>query len=68
MTRLEIFQRLVWYSGAALLVVLVATLAIRFWLPESTHAALFLSINSICFGVVLALLLRDFSSCDADLQ
>ena len=65
MTRLDLFTRLVWYAGVGLLVVSVAALAIRYWLPESFHMGLFLLLHSLSAGVVLMLVLRSLGKAKA---
>ena len=53
-----ILQRFVWYTGAGLLVSSIAALAVRLWLPESSHMPLFIVVHSLCIGVALMLLIR----------
>ena len=53
-----ILLRFVWYTGAGVLVSSIAALAVRLWLPESSHMPLFILVHSLCIGVVLMLLIR----------
>ena len=62
----RILPRFVWYTGAGLLVSSVAALAIRLWLPESSHMPLFILVHSLCIGVALMLLIRSVASAKTD--
>ena len=55
---LRILQSFVWCAGAGILVASIAALAIRFWMPESSHMPLSILVHSLIFGVVLMLLVR----------
>ena len=61
-----ILQRFVWYTGAGLLVSSIAALAVRFWLPESSHMPLFILVHSLCIGVALMLLIRSVANAKTD--
>ena len=54
----RILLRLLWYTGAGLLVSSIAAIAVRFWLPESMRMALFVTTYILCGGVVVVLLIR----------
>ena len=54
----RILQRFLWYSGVGILVSSIATLVVRFWLPEPSHMPLFALTHSLIGGVVIALLIR----------
>ena len=54
----RILRRFLWYTGAGLLVSSIAALAVRLWLPESSHMPLFILVHSLCIGVALMLLIR----------
>ena len=58
----RIFLRFLWYTGVAILVSSIAVLAVRFWLPESSHMPLFILVHSLCIGVALMLLIRSVAS------
>ena len=58
----RILLRFLWYSGAGILVSSIATLAVRFWLPEPSHMPLFTLTHSLTGGVVIALLIRSLGS------
>ena len=53
----KILQRFVWYTGVGLLVSSIAALAVRLWLPESSHMPLFILVHSLCIGMALMLLI-----------
>ena len=62
----RILQRFVWYTGAGLLVSSIAALAVRLWLPESSHMPLFILVHSLCIGVALMLLIRSVDTARTD--
>ena len=61
----RILLRFLWYTGTGLLVSSIATLAVRFWLPEPSHTPLFILTHSLIGGVVVVLLLRSFGEVKA---
>ena len=59
-------HRFVWCAGVGILVASIAALAIRSWMPESSHMALFILVHSLIFGVVLILLVRSVGKAKTD--
>ena len=62
----RILPRFVWYTGVGIVVSSIAALAIRLWLPESSHMPLFILVHSLCIGVALMLLIRSGASAKTD--
>ena len=62
----RILQRYVWYTGVGIVVSSIVALAIRLWLPESSHMPLFILVHSLCIGVALMLLIRSVASAKTD--
>ena len=54
----RILQRFLLYSGVGILASSITALAIRFWLPESSHMPLFVLVHSLCVGVALMSVIR----------
>ena len=40
----------------------IAALAVRFWLPESSHMPIFILVHSLCVGMALMWLIRSVGS------